>query len=146
VLFHSENFMSPWQQPNQNKGIEISQQNKEYLKANVFSALDTLVKQNADKTIIAALEHIIYNMAQVTYSSWNGTPPANGQPSPMHQQLLGRLASNDVDYIVSGLRSLKAIVSAFEFEINADRKPLEEIAVVFFPTIESQLLMSQTLN
>lgn len=34
--FHSENFMSPWQQPNQNKGVEISQQNKEFLKANVF--------------------------------------------------------------------------------------------------------------
>lgn len=108
--------------------------------------MDTLVKQNADKTIIAAFEHIIYNMAQVSYTSWNGPQAANGQPTPLHQQLLGRLSSNDEAYIMSGLRSLKAIVSAFEFEINADRKPLEEIAVVFFPTIESQLLMSPTLN
>lgn len=137
--FQSDNFMSPWQQPNQNKGAEISQQNKDFLKSNVFVALDSLVKLGAHKNLIAAMEHIIYNMAQVDYAAWNGPQQYNGQtlaPTALQQQLIGRIQSADNVYIVSGLRALKAIVSAFEFEINTDRKPLEEIVQVFFPVLE----------
>lgn len=31
-------------------------------------------------------------------------------------------------------------MSAFEFELSADRKPLEELVAVFFPQIESHIL------
>lgn len=49
--------------------------------------MDTLVKMNANKTLIAAMEHIIYNIAQVDYASWNGTQQYNGtQPVPTELQ------------------------------------------------------------
>jgi len=41
---------------------------------------------------------------------------------------------------VSGLRALKSILQAFEFEINADRYPMNQIVEIFFPIIEQNLL------
>ena len=41
---------------------------------------------------------------------------------------------------MSGLRALKSILSAFEFEIGVDRKPLEMLVEVFFPIIEQSIL------
>jgi len=58
----------------------------------------------------------------------------------LHQQIIGRLQSNDLRYKVSGLRALKSILQAFEFEINADRKPMNQIVEIFFPVIEQSLL------
>jgi hypothetical protein len=40
-------------------------------------------------------------------------------------------------YILSGLRALRSIVQAFEFEIGEERKPLETLVEIFFPVIES---------
>lgn len=47
-------------------------------------------------------------------------------------------------YILSGLRALRSIVCAFEFEISDDRKPLETLVEVFFPVIESQILANNS--
>jgi len=58
----------------------------------------------------------------------------------LHQQIIGRLQSNDLRFKVSGLRALKSILQAFEFEINADRKPMNQIVEIFFPVIEQSLL------
>jgi hypothetical protein len=48
-------------------------------------------------------------------------------------------------YKVSGLRALKSILQAFEFEINADRKPMNQIVEIFFPVIEQSLLAAPDL-
>ena len=77
----------------------------------------------SNKTIVSSLENIIYNIAQCDYTSWNMSSGVGGN-SPLHQQLIDRITSGDERYVVSGLRALRSIVQAFEFEINADRKPL----------------------
>jgi hypothetical protein len=37
---------------------------------------------------------------------------------------------------MSGLKALKSMLQAFEFEISSDRKPLNQIVETFFPVIE----------
>lgn len=51
--------------------------------------------------------------------------------------------------LVSGLRALKSVLQAFEFEIHEDRKPLNSLVEVFFPILEGILgstLLSQSEN
>ena len=49
----------------------ISEHDKHFLKMNVFTAMDALITNGAAKVLVSSLEHIIYNMAQVDYLSWN---------------------------------------------------------------------------
>ena len=53
--------------------------------------------------------------------------------------------SADVRYKISGLRALKSLIQAFEFEIDQKRKPLNQIVDIFFPIIESHLLADNNL-
>lgn len=58
--------------------------------------------------------------------------------------MIDRISSGNEPYIISGLRALKSILSAFEFEINQDRKPLDTLVEVFFPVIESSILSNDS--
>lgn len=46
---------------------------------------------------------------------------------------------------MSGLRALKSIFQAFEFEIKEERQPLHELVNNFFPILE-QLLTSEAIT
>jgi hypothetical protein len=48
-----------------------------------------------------------------------------------------RLNSGNEDLIISGLRSLKSVLKAYEFEIDEERKPLFTIVDKFLPMLES---------
>lgn len=57
---------------------------------------------------------------------------------------MDRITSGNEPYIISGLRALKSIICAFEFEINQERRPLETLVEVFFPVIESAILANNS--
>jgi hypothetical protein len=50
---------------------------KEYLKQNIFCALDSVTRlegelsDNSNKNIVAQIENVIWNIAQYDYQSWN---------------------------------------------------------------------------
>lgn len=81
---NSQTFMNQWAtNQNQSQGTQISDADKTYLKSNIFCCLDSLVSNNANKTLIAAVEHMIYNIAQVDYQSWNGPTQFDAQQMPI---------------------------------------------------------------
>lgn len=41
--------------------------------------------------------------------------------------------------LISGLRTLKSVLQAFEFEIELERKPLHQLVEYFFPQLEGIL-------
>lgn len=86
----------------------ISDADKQFLKSNIFAAMDS-VCATTDKVIISQIEHIIYNMAQVDYQGWHQRQPGQAA-SQLHQQLVGRISSGDPKFIQSGFRCLKSIV------------------------------------
>jgi hypothetical protein len=47
-----------------------------------------------------------------------------------------RLQSSEEDIIISGLRALKEVLRAYEFEIDEERKPIYQIVDLFFPQLE----------
>ena len=73
---------------------------------------------------------MIYNIAQMDFANW--WPAAS-------QQIHQRLTQGDERFKISGLRALKSIIQAFEFEINAERRPLNQIVELFFPVLEGIL-------
>jgi len=117
---------------------EISSHDKHTLKQEIFGALDNVVHLTDahNKVIISSIENIIYNIAQLEYASW---------AAYAQQQILQRLTQPDERYQMSGLRALKSIFQAFEFEINEERQPLHKLIDNFFPVLES-LLQSDALQ
>ena len=108
------------------------------LKQDIFGALDNVVHLTdpQSKVIISSIENIIYNIAQLDYASW---------AQYAQQQIGERLTQSDERFQTSGLRALRSIFQAFEFEIKEDRIPLNQLIEVFFPILEG-LLQSETLQ
>ena len=128
----------------------LQQTDKEFLKQNIFLALDSVIRvegepsDQSNKSITTQIENVIWNIAQYDYTSWN-QGATSSSPSPLHSQIQQRLVSTDVRYKISGLRALKSLIQAFEFEIDIKRKPLHHIVEIFFPIIESSLLADNSL-
>ena len=75
----------------------------------------------------SCFENIVYNMAQTDYpEKW----------STALQEIHDRLSSTEENIIISGLRALKELLRAYEFEIDEERKPIYQIVDLFFPQLE----------
>ena len=101
-----------------------------------MSALDHVVhtaETPTGKVIVSSIENIIYNIAQCEYDAW--------YRSCLGAQIEQRLGSDNEQAIVSGLRTLKSVLQAHEFEIFEDRKPLDNLMSTFFPIIERMLAL-----
>jgi hypothetical protein len=59
----------------------------------------------------------------MTDESWNAGATSTSV-SPLHPQIQQRLVTPDFRFKISGLRALKSLLQAFEFEIDQKRKPL----------------------
>ena len=118
----------------------ILEGDKSFLKTNIFDALDSVVHMDdkKGKVVVSSIENIIYNIAQLEYATWG--------PSVAQQAIHQRLTSNDERYQMSGLRALKSIVQAFEFEIDNERKYLHELVEIFFPVLEGLLGNNELQN
>ena len=64
--------MGNFSQNQSQEGASISENDKQFLMQNVFTAMDALMSQQSDKVLVSCLENIIMNMAQVDYNVWNG--------------------------------------------------------------------------
>jgi hypothetical protein len=118
----------------------LSAQDREFLRVNIVSALDLVVHLSEDpqsKVIVSSIENIIYNIAQCDYEMW--------AKSSLHANISQRLQAGDERCLVSGLRTLKAVLQAFEFEIHEERKPLNQLVELFFPILEG-VLSGPTFN
>lgn len=127
--------------PNSNQFAQmLSAQDREFLRVNIVSALDLVVHLSEDpqsKVIVSSIENIIYNIAQCDYEMW--------AKSSLHANISQRLQAGDERCLVSGLRTLKAVLQAFEFEIHEERKPLNQLVEFFFPILEG-VLSGPTFN
>ena len=121
--------------PNNNSFSQaLGTQDRDFLKLNIVGALDHvvhLVETQAGKLIVSSIENIIYNIAQCDYEVWYKTC--------LKQQMEERLQSGNESAVVSGLRTLKAVIQAHEFEIHEDRRPLNDLMNTFFPELEKIL-------
>ena len=117
----------------------ISLADREMLKRDIFGALDNVVHLDdpKSKVLISSLENIIYNIAQLDYASW---------AQYAQQQIHERLTQGEERYQISGLRALKSIFQAFEFEIKEERQPLNHLVEIFFPVLEHLLQNEALLN
>lgn len=109
------------------------------LKQEIFGALDNVVHLTdpASKVIISSIENMIYNIAQLDFSSW---------AQYATEQISQRLTQSDERYQTSALRALKSIFQAFEFEIEKEKRTvLNQLVDHFFPQLE-QLMGQQSFQ
>jgi hypothetical protein len=70
----------------------LQQTDKEYLKQNIFLALDSVIRIEGEpsdlsnKSITTQIENVIWNIAQYDYTSWN-QGATNLSLSPLHSQI-----------------------------------------------------------
>ncbi len=62
------------------------------------------------------------------------------------QEIHDRLSSPQENIIISGLRALKELLRAYEFEIDEERKPIYQIVDLFFPVLEKLIQYVTTAN
>jgi len=72
---------------------------------------------------------VLFNIGQCewTNSAWYAKCQADVE---------GRIRANEESYQISGLRGLKSLLGVFEFELNENRKPLNQLIEKFFPVLE----------
>eukprot|EP00347_Sterkiella_histriomuscorum_P021385 403334157 len=109
----------------------LTHQDKEFLRHNIFKALD----QAQGKTIQSAFQNIVYNIAQVDFpENWSVAIP----------EIDNRLKSGNENSQISGLIALKQVMEAFQFSLDHERAPLNVLVDVFFPVLE--VLMQNISN
>lgn len=103
--------------------MPLSYQDKEFLRQNIFKALDSA----SSKPIQSAFENIIFNIAECDY-------PENWKSAI--SEIEGRLKSGNEVAQISGLTALKEILVAFQYQVKEERAPLNMTAEYFFPMLE----------
>ncbi len=49
------------------------------------------------------------------------------------------MSANDEGLLISGLTALKTFLEVFEYEVEEDRGPLNEMVAIFFPILEQHI-------
>lgn len=117
----------------QSIALSVGDGDKAMLMEHVFAAMDSAVATGGHKgkVVISSLENVIYNIAQTNFADWSAYAVA---------QIEQRLSQGEIGFIESGLRALKSILDAFEFELTEERKPMALLVEKFFPIIEQSLI------
>lgn len=77
-----------------------------------------------------AFENIIYNIAEVDF-------PDQWQQSL--GEIEGRLKQSDENLLISGLTALKNVMEAYEYQVEEERGPLNNLVSYFFPVLEQHM-------
>ena len=82
-----------------------------------------------NKKISSSLENILHNIVETDY--------ATGHWPDCFNQIMARLQTQDEANIILGLRCLKELVRAFQYEIGKEQKVLMEVCQQAYPQLEN---------
>ncbi len=103
----------------------FSPNDKQFLRENIFKALDSA----PSKTIQSALCSAIFNIAQVDFpENWRNSIQEIGERI---KQSVGQ-----ENLLISGLLALRQIFQANEYAIDEERGALNHLVEIFFPLLE----------
>lgn len=139
--FDKENLNSNNQQLQQNtpdgklQNSLISSSEMELVKSNIFQALELAFSQN--KKVSSQIENIIYNIAQTDFNLEN-----NQWPECIDHIKKRLCHAESEEHQLVGLRALKELVRAFQYDIDAKRKVIVAIGDEFLPIMEGIICSS----
>lgn len=103
----------------------FSPNDKQFLRENIFKALDSA----PSKTIQSALCSAIYNIAQVDF-------PENWRTSINEIGERIKQSTRQESLLLSGLLALRQIFQSNEYAIDEERGALNQLVEIFFPILE----------